>query len=141
MHHIVFATHRRIKSITPEFKRDLYAYIFSIIKNNKSYLIRINGIEDHIHILVDIHPTVAIATLVKEVKQWSSHWLKGNEKFPLFNGWNDGYYAMSLSLQDLDACKNYIINQEEHHRSISTISEMEAVATENGFAWHPDDWK
>ncbi|MDE6395855.1 MAG: IS200/IS605 family transposase [Muribaculaceae bacterium] len=76
IHHIVFATKHRKPAINKENKRKLYAYIYGIITNHKCFLLRINGIEDHIHILVDLHPTVAVANLVKEIKQYSSHWIK-----------------------------------------------------------------
>ena len=140
LHHIVFATKHREPTITQEHKRDLYAYIHGIIKNRKCNLFRINGMADHIHILVDVHPSVAIADLVKEIKQWSSHWLKTDSRFPLFSNWGEGYYAVSLGIESLEACRLYIINQESHHGGIDLISEMQHIADTNGLRWYDDDW-
>lgn len=100
-----------------------------------------NGMSDHVHVLVDIHPTVALAELVKTMKQSSSHWLKENPRFPGFIGWGDGYYAVSLGVDSIEECKNYIINQEIHHTSIDMLSEMEKMAHDNGLTWYEDDWK
>lgn len=140
LHHIVFGTKRRIPSITPEYKRDLYAYIHGIMKEKGCKVHRINGMADHIHILVDVHPTVAVAALVKDIKQWSSHWLKNNPQFPLFSNWGAGYYAVSVGCEALDACRNYIINQEEHHTATDLIEEMQRIARINGLTWYEDDW-
>ena len=140
LHHIVFATKRREMTIPEEYKRELYAYIMGIIKNKRCFLIRINGISNHIHILVDIHPTVALADLVKDIKQWSSHWMKDNPKFPLFDYWGEGYYAVSVGINELDKCKQYIINQENHHYGHNLLAEMKLMAENNGLSWYADDW-
>ena len=140
LHHIVFATKHRKPTIPVDNKRELYAYIFGIIKNKRCFLLRMNGVEDHIHILVDINPTVALADLVKEMKRCSSQWANGNPKFPLFEGWGDGYYAVSLGVNDVESCKRYIIGQEEHHRHVELENEMHEMAEENQLEWYPDDW-
>ena len=141
IHHIVFATKHRKPAINKENKRKLYAYIYGIITNHKCFLLRINGIEDHVHILVDLHPTVAVANLVKEIKQYSSHWIKSNNDFPDFDGWNEGYYAITLGPENIEACRQYIINQEIHHTGINLIDEVKSIANENNIDWFPDDWK
>lgn len=122
-------------------KRELYAYLFGIIRNMKCFLLRMNGMSDHVHILVDVHPTVALAELVKTMKQSSSHWLQQSSSFPNFIGWADGYYAVSIGVDGVDACKNYIINQEIHHSSVDMLTEMQIMARDNGLTWYEDDWK
>ena len=139
LHHIVFATKYREMTIPEEYKKDLYAFIFGIIRNKKCFLLRMNGIGNHIHLLVDLHPSVALADLVRDVKQWSSNWLKGNPKYPCFDSWGEGYYAVSIGVDDVDACKRYIIGQEEHHLHHDLVDEMERIAVASGLEWHPDD--
>lgn len=139
LHHIVFATKRRESTIPSEHKKDLYAYIYGIVKNRKCNLFRINGMSDHVHILVDIHPSVSVAELVKEVKQWSSHWLKEDSRFPRFVGWGSGYYAVSLGVEGLESCRQYIIRQEEHHRGIDLQGEVRRIAEYNGLHWYVDE--
>lgn len=99
-----------------------------------------NGIANHIHMLVDIHPTVALADLVKDIKQWSSHWLKNNPNFPYFDCWGEGYYAVSIGVKDIESCRDYIINQENHHFCRNFMDEMEWMAITNGLTWYEDDW-
>lgn len=99
-----------------------------------------NGVEDHIHMLVDIHPSVALAEMVKDVKQWSNHWLKQNPHFPHFYSWGEGYYAVSVGISEIEQCRNYIINQEQHHHGKDLMAEMEWMALTCGLTWYADDW-
>jgi putative transposase len=68
----------------------LYRDICGIIKNKKSTLYRINGIEDDIHIMSDLHPSVCPSDYVKEIKVASSLWMKASGNFLAFEGWQDG---------------------------------------------------
>lgn len=139
--HIVFATKRREMTITEEYKKDLYAYVVGIIRNKQCYVYRINGIPDHLHLLIDLHPMVALANLVKDIKQFSNKWLRDNpEKFPFFDRWGEGYYAVSVSADDMEDCCKYIINQEVHHRGCEMLNEMKEMATRYGLSWYEDDW-
>lgn len=140
LHHIVFCTKNREMVIPEEHKKKLYAYLYGILQNKKCFLHRMNGIPNHIHILVDVHPTIALADLLKELKQSSSVWLKGNPSFPYFCGWGRGYYAVSLGVDGIEDCKNYIINQEDHHITQDMRDEMEYLQRKNGLSWYEDDW-
>jgi len=139
LHHIVFATKYREQTISESHKKELYAYIYGIIKSKKCFLHRINGIADHIHILVDIHPSISLSDFVKCIKQSSSNWLKRQPNFSRFKGWGEGYYSSSLSVENIAACKLYIINQECHHVNLDLASEMMQFATENGLDFHIND--
>ena len=66
--HIVINTHHRQKTIINEHCEDMYRYIWKTIQNKECHLCRIGGVENHIHMLVDIKPTVALADLVREIK-------------------------------------------------------------------------
>ena len=66
-YHIVFSTKNRTPVLKPERRDDLFRYVWGIIKNRRSHLYRINGVEDHLHILSSLHPTVSLADFVKEV--------------------------------------------------------------------------
>ena len=89
--HIVFTTKYRLQTIPLLHKRELYRYIYGIIRNYHCHTLRINGMTEHVHILLDLNPTVALADLVKKIKQSSSVWMKINPYFNLFEGWNTGY--------------------------------------------------
>lgn len=139
--HIVFATERRMPFIPEEFKRDLYNYIFGILKNKGCYTYRINGMTDHVHILIDLNPTIALSDLIRDVKRSSSLWMKENESFPNKANWGKGYYAMSLGSDGLDTCIDYIKNQKIHHLSADFMAEAENLTHLNGMKWYPDDWE
>ena len=138
--HIVFATKHRHQTIPLLRKRELYAYINGILKNEKCQALRINGMSDHIHLLIDLNPTVSVANLVKKIKLSSSLWLKDSPYFNMFEGWNEGYYAASVGPSEEDACIQYIINQEEHHAGKGIIEEMKFMAMEHRLDWDERDW-
>lgn len=141
LHHIVFATAHRFPFIPMDSKRDLYGYIFGILSKNKCYVYRINGMADHIHILIDLNPSIALADLVRDIKRSSSIWMNHNSEYPPNSNWGEGYYAMSLGCEGLEACINYIKNQEIHHSSADFMDEAKLLANTNGLNWYPDDWE
>jgi REP element-mobilizing transposase RayT len=98
-----------------KYREKLYRYIGGIIRNNKCVLYKINGVEDHLHIATHLHPSVALSNLVKDVKVASSIWIKDNELFPGFVGWQNGYGAFTYSISDKEKVVNYINNQQDHH--------------------------
>lgn len=81
---IVFGTKYRKPTVSDDNCEELYKYIWGIVKNNNSKLYRINGIEDHIHIFCDLHPSIALADFVKDIKVASSIWMKHSGLFPDF---------------------------------------------------------
>jgi REP element-mobilizing transposase RayT len=116
LYHIIFCTQDRKPTITEEYKTELYAYIFGIIKEKNCKLIRINGIANHIHMLVDIRPTIPLSVFVQEIKRSSSSWLQKSPLFPHFKKWGHEYCAFSKSTNDKTNVVNYIKNQEAHHK-------------------------
>jgi REP element-mobilizing transposase RayT len=98
-------------------------------------LYRINGTRDHIHILSDLHPTIALSNYIKEIKTASNTWMKNSGNFPNFSAWADGYCAITYNLKDKDKIINYIKNQKEHHRKVSFTDELKQILVENGIEW------
>ena len=129
---IVFATKYRQPTIAEEHCRDLYKYIWGVIQNKKCKLYRINGVEDHIHIFSDLHPSIALADYVKDIKVASSLWMKESGKFPDFIGWQDGYGAFTYNIRQRDMIINYIKKQKEHHRKETFYDEYRRLLLENG---------
>lgn len=132
---IVFGTKNRKPTIAKSQDETLYKYISGIIENKKCKLYRINGIEDHIHIMSDLHPSICLADYVKEIKVASSVWMKEHGMFPDFEGWQDGYGAFTYSLREKDMIINYIKNQKEHHRSENFYDEYKRLLIENGIGF------
>lgn len=134
---IVFGTKHRRKTITGEYDRELYKYIFGIIKNKNCQLYQINGIEDHIHIFTDLHPSVCLSDFVKDIKVASSIWMKQSGFFPLFTGWQAGYGAFTYSVREKEMIINYIKKQKAHHKTESFRNEYLRVLAENNIV--PDE--
>jgi putative transposase len=114
--HVVFAVKYRAYVISPTWKEELYKYITSIFQENDHKLLIINGMPDHVHILIGLRPKQALSDIIREVKASSSKWIneKGflNTKFE----WQEGFGAFSYGKSDLPKIIKYIENQEEHHR-------------------------
>jgi REP element-mobilizing transposase RayT len=101
-----------------------------ILKEKKCHLYRINGMEDHIHILSDLHPSIALADLMRDMKTSSSVWLKQQDEFKNFKGWADGYAALTKSVHEKEQIINYIKNQQEHHKKESFADEFKRLLIE-----------
>lgn len=131
LYQIVFSTKNRELSLEDENRKELYKYIWGILKNNKCHLYQMGGMADHLHIITHIHPSVALADLVKDIKLASSDYIKLNNLFQNFNGWQEGYGAFTYSVNAKDNLINYVKNQEEHHKKISYIDEFKELLIEH----------
>ena len=132
LYHIVFRTKYGQNSIPEQHEKELYAYIMGIINNKKSKLYRIGGTENHIHLLVDIHPTFALSDFMKELKEYSSKWLAKNPNFSDFDGWAVSFAGFTYNINDKQTIINYIKNQKEHHKTVSFEEEYRQFLIENG---------
>lgn len=128
---IVFGTKYRQKTIAEAHCNELYKYICAIIENKKCKSLQVNGIEDHIHIAVDLHPSVSLADLVKDIKVATSIWMKESGKFPAFRGWQDGYGAFTYSIREREMIINYVKKQKWHHKKEDFYDEYKRILVEN----------
>ncbi len=119
LYHIVFSTRNREKTLVKGNRKKLYKDIWGILKNKNCHLYRINGIEDHLHIITHLNPMISLSSLIKDIKLGSSTFIKENHLFPNFTGWQDGYGAFTYSIKEKDKLIEYVKNQEEHHREIN----------------------
>jgi putative transposase len=121
--HIVFSTKHREPLIRPEWQDRLYGYIGGILRENKCMLLCAGGMPDHVHLLSMQHQTVTLADMLREIKAHSSRWVHeeiGDKGFR----WQRGYGAFAVSFSAMDAVKQYIRTQEEHHRSMTYKEEL-----------------
>jgi putative transposase len=135
--HIVFRTKGSIPTIKQDHANELYAYITGIIQHKKSHLYRINGVENHLHILTDINPSLAPIDFVRDIKVSTSLWIKQSHMFPSFHGWAEGYGSFTCSYKDIDRLIDYIKHQQEHHKKISFEDEYRTLLLEYGIK--PDE--
>ena len=135
LYHIVLVTYKRQNVLTEEHHDQLFNYIHGIVKNKNSVLYRINGISDHIHLLCDIHPTIALSDFINIVKTSSNKWMKASGLFPEFEFWATGYGAFTKSTSDKNMIINYIRNQKEHHKKTTFEKEYKRLLDEEGIDW------
>ena len=114
---IVFAVKGRESLINPEWENDLYQYIAGIIKNKHQKPLVINGMPDHIHILIGMKPACCLADLIREIKKSSNDYIRNKTTTRNNFQWQDGYGAFSYGHSALDKVIAYIKNQKEHHRT------------------------
>lgn len=114
--HIVFAVKYRERLLRKEIKEELFKYISGIITNRKNKMIIINGVSDHIHLLIGLNPNEKISDLVGCIKRESSSFMNEKKWFRGKFHWQDGYGVFSYSRSQLDGVYKYISNQEIHHK-------------------------
>ena len=117
--HIVFAVKGRQNHISKKWKDELYKYITGIVTNRNQKMMIINGMPDHIHILVGTKPNCNLSDLVRDIKANASKWI--NEK-KFINGkfeWQTGFGAFTIGQSQIPKILNYIKAQEEHHKKKS----------------------
>ena len=114
-------------TIPLQYKEDVYRYIWKTITEEKCKLIRIGGIQNHVHIFLDLHPSVALSNLIQSVKSMSSGWMARDSRFNQFKGWASGYFACSVSPDDRARVIEYIKNQEAHHLAHPTDEEVKRL--------------
>ncbi|MBC8401250.1 MAG: IS200/IS605 family transposase [Candidatus Marinimicrobia bacterium] len=131
-YHIIFSTKNRMPCLKEAEREKLFKYIWGIINNKGCHLYRINGVEDHIHVLTGLKPAIALADLVKDIKVASSIWINEQNLFPRFEGWQVGYAAFTYADKDKNTIINYIKSQVEHHRKRSYREEVEVLLKEHG---------
>lgn len=120
---VVFAVKGRNSLIHISWEDELYKYITGIITNKGQKLITINGMPDHIHILIGMKPSCCLSDLVREIKKASNTFIN-EKKFSKFKfEWQEGYGAFSYSHSSLDNVVGYIQSQKEHHKKKSFKAE------------------
>ncbi len=118
-YHVVFSTKYRRRSIRDEFRERLYEYIGGIIRGQKGRLIEIGGIEDHVHLLVNLSPSLAVSNVIRDMKANASKWANELSDIEHRFEWQKGYSAFTVSYSQIEAVQSYIRNQREHHRTKS----------------------
>ena len=113
-----------------------FKYMETVIKNKGCRLLAINAVPNHLHLLIFLHPSVAMASFVHDVKISSGNFIRRTKIFPLFETWQDKYSAFSYHTQARPGLKKYIANQEEHHKDLGLIEELQRLYDEHGLEWN-----
>lgn len=143
---IVFAVKFRQCLIHPSWEAELYKYITGIVTNKGQKMLAINGMPDHIHILIGMRPSCCLSDLVREIKKASNEFVNGQGYSNVKFQWQEGFGAFSYSENDLHRVITYVLNQKEHHKRKSFREEYKAFLEDFNiehqdeylFEWMPD---
>ena len=113
---VVFAVQRRERLIDPIWEDDLYKYITGIVQQKNQSLLAINGVPDHIHLLIRIKPNCNLSDLVREIKKASTNYINDRKLSPIRFSWQNGFGAFSYNNRDVDLIIGYIKKQKQHHQ-------------------------
>lgn len=122
--HSIFSTKGRNAWLVENIRSDLYAYMATVLKNMNCPVIQIGGTTDHVHVLNVLSKNMSMAQLIEGIKKPTSKWLKTKGMAYGKFHWQNGYGAFSVSQSHVDKVKQYIANQEEHHRQVSFEDEF-----------------
>lgn len=133
--HLIFSTKEHLPFLRDEtIRSSLHSYLGSISKKLQCPPILIGGEEDHVNVLARFGRTITQAERVKELKRVSNIWLKKQGEFEGFE-WQGGYADFSVSQSKLERVKQYIANQQEHHRRISFQDEVRSLLKKHQVEW------
>ncbi len=123
-YHVVFSTKYRRKAITNVIRERLYEYIGGIVRNLDGSLVEIGGVEDHIHLLVNLPPSKSVSHCIRDIKANASKWINELPEIRTTFEWQKGYGAFTVSQSQIEIVRVYIQNQHAHHRTRSFEEEF-----------------
>ncbi len=137
-YHVVFSTKERRAYLENKHIKAVCKYIGGILRNQKGCLLTANGVSDHLHLAISLHPEKSLSETVKTVKANSSRWIHDNyPELSLFS-WQEGYSAFSVSYSGLDKVLAYIRGQENHHEKMSFGEELISLLKKHKIDFKPE---
>ena len=136
--HCVFTPKGRESLLKGPLNEKVQKYIYGIIQEKRCFPMIINGMEDHIHILMGFRPDISISDLIRDIKRSSSLFINEQQKSGFRFSWQEGFGAFSVGYKDLDRTFHYISNQEEHHRTRRFREEYMQMLTDEGIEYNSE---
>src|SRR6202165_1745795 len=135
LYHIVFSTKDRRALITSEIEPRLYDYIGGTVRGLGGISLELNGTEDHVHLLAKLRPDCALSDVLRDLKANATGWM--HDVFPAVEdfSWQRGYGAFTVSQSNVEAVRQYIARQKEHHQRIYFRDEFIQFLQENGIEY------
>lgn len=133
--HVVFSTKNRDDLIFPELEEELYRYISGIIKGEEAVLLKLGGIQNHVHLVIRLKPRHLIPDIIKKIKAHSSKWINKHEKINGRFSWQVGYGVFSVSESQLPHTIEYVENQKKHHQRMTFKEEFVGFLEKNGIQY------
>jgi len=133
--HIVFGVKFRQPLIKSDWESELHKYITGLINNKGQKLIALNGVDNHIHILIRMRPNCCLSDLVREIKKSSTNWINERKLTLTKFAWQEGFGAFSCNYHSVDKVTQYIKNQKTHHKKNNFEKEYRTLLDENGIEY------
>jgi putative transposase len=139
--HLVFSTKNRAPVLVPDIRAELHPYLSVVLNNDGCTSLRVGGIEDHVHLFFALSRTRTISQVVESAKTSSSKWLKTKSADLTGFRWQNGYGIFSVSQSHAGEVVEYIVRQEEHHRTepfqqeVRRLYEREKIAYDERYLW------
>src|ERR1700730_17457268 len=123
--HVIWSVHHQQALLTKPIRKVLFTNIQKRAEERGIRILIINGVEDHVHCLLQLHPAQNLLQVIKSVKTESSEWLNENKLLQVAFEWDEGYAAYSVSPSVVNQVIDYINKQEEHHKTKTLEKELE----------------
>ncbi|OQZ07085.1 MAG: transposase [Planctomycetes bacterium UTPLA1] len=138
-YHLVFSTKGRSNYIKSELEPRLYAFIGGIVRDLRCQLLGINGMPDHVHLLIRYRADLSISDLVRHIKGRSSKWI--HETFPAYAdfSWQEGYGGFTVSRSAVPEVEAYIARQKDHHQRQSFNDEFLELLRRHGIEFDENE--
>jgi putative transposase len=139
LYQIVFGSYDYTPFMSTENENVLFSYIAGILKNKSCHSYIVGGASNHIHIITHVHPTIAPAYLVKDIKLSTHKMILQNSKiFSHFSGWQVGYSGFTYHISSKTNLIRYVENQREHHKVYTFKEELKELLKENSVDFDDD---
>jgi len=128
--HCVWTTNRRIAYLKDDVRDKVIYHILDTARDKNIYIDHINGYTEHLHALVSLGGKQNISEIMQNIKGESSFWINKNKLTKLKFEWQDDFYAVSIGMPQLDSLREYIRNQNNHHKIVSWQEELNRLESE-----------
>ena len=137
LYHIIFSTKDRAAILADRYRQETHQYLCGLGRSLDSLILDVNSIEDHVHILAKVKPSMAVSEFVGKLKSNSSRWIKERFSPPYGFQWQIGFSSFSVSVSSVDSVKAYIRGQQTHHRTVTFEEELKVFLDKHGVEYDP----
>lgn len=131
LYQVVFRTKGSKPTLLRSYREALFSYMAGVLIKKNCVVYQIGGVEDHVHLVFRLHPSVALADLVKDLKLASSKMMHSSSQFPEFESWASGNSAFTYAEAARENLINYVMHQEQHHTKLTFETELRKLLEEH----------
>ena len=122
--HVIFAVKGRESLLANDIQPRIFQYMRTVVSDMGHTMVAVGGIENHVHLLLQYHPSQPLPDLIKQLKTATTKLINANKLTVKKFAWQRGYACFSYSPSHVDAVRNYILNQKAHHKKIAFHDEL-----------------